>query len=159
MLFSLTPQTRSHCLSKGFGRVFLTFCASPMDELHWLLVAVMAASAAVSSYVTWLVTWCLVVPRRTAAPQSSVVLEDTESEDELPTALPTSPPSTTLNVDSKFYVSSAGKSLHLYPGCPGRNARLKTYRVCINCINRLTGSSSAMPKQTPRGGKGFRHRG
>ena len=58
-----------------------------MDELHWLLVAVMAASAAVSSYVTWLVTWCLVVPRRTAAPHSSVVLEDTESEDELPTAL------------------------------------------------------------------------
>ncbi|CAE7245174.1 unnamed protein product [Symbiodinium sp. CCMP2592] len=120
------------------ARVFLTFCAFPMDELLWLLVAVMAASAAVSSYLTWLVTLCVVVPRRTAKARVPVVAEDSESEGELPTELPTSPPSTTLSVESKFYVSSVGKTLHLFPSCPGRNARLKTYRVCINCINRLT---------------------
>ena len=126
-----------------------------MNEFLWLLAALMAGSVAVSSHVTWLVTWCLVVPRLTATSKVPVVPEDSESEGELPTELPASPPSTTLDVDSKLYVSSAGKTLHLFPSCPGRHARLKTYRVCINCINRLTASSSAMPKQTPRGVKDF----
>ena len=61
---------------------------------------------------------------------------------------------TTLGADSKFYLSSTVKTLHLYPTCPGRHARLQTFRVCINCINRLTATS----KQPPRGGKGIRHR-
>ena len=74
-----------------------------------------------------------------------------ECDNDLAATLPTT---TTLGADSKFYLSSAGKTLHLYPTtCPGRHARLQTFRVCINCINRLTAAS----KQPPRGGKGIRH--
>ena len=104
-----------------------------MDVLLWLLFAVAATSAAVAS----LVTWCLVAPRQSHEArmgQRPVLHDSDESEDGGVTMLPGTH---TLDSNSRFFLSSAGKTLHLFATCPGRNARLQTFRVCINCLARI----------------------
>ena len=121
-----------------------------MDVLLWLLFAVATTSAAVAS----LVTWCLVAPRNSNGARTSqhqVLHDSDESEDDGVTVLP-SPH--TLDANSKFFLSSAGKTLHLFATCPGRNARLQTFRVCINCLARI----DADPKRRSERNRGYRPR-
>ena len=104
-----------------------------MDVLLGLLFAVAATSAAVAS----LVTWCLVAPRKSLAARMDprpVLHESDDSEDGGVTVLPGTH---TLDSNSRFFLSSAGKTLHLFATCPGRNARLQTFRVCVNCLARV----------------------
>ena len=90
-----------------------------MDELLWLLFATATVSAATAT--ASLATWCLVGPRKLRKVAEPASLHDSgDCDSELSATLPTT---TTLGADSKFYLSSAGKTLHLYPTCPGRNAR------------------------------------
>ena len=66
--------------------------------------------------------------------QRKVLHDSDDSEDCGVTMLPGTH---TLDSNSRFFLSSAGKTLHLFATCPGRNARLQTFRVCIKCLARI----------------------
>ena len=55
-----------------------------------------------------------------------------------------------LDTSRKYYVSSSGRRLHIFPECLGRNARVSHYKMCINCANRLTDRPSTSTRETTR---------
>ena len=47
-----------------------------------------------------------------------------------------------LDTSRKYYVSSSGRKLRIFPECLGRRARVSHYKMCINCANRFTDRST-----------------
>ena len=102
-----------------------------MDELLWLLLATATVSAAVASFFTW----CLVAPRESCGVKTerAFVLHDSdESEDDHTTTLPIT---ATLDANSKFFVSSAGKTLPSFQRARG---------VMLDCARFVCASTASI---------------
>ena len=117
-----------------------------MDDGLGSLACLMALSAVVASLVTWLLTRKAFEAGRIVKKIPVVAESDGESDESEVVQIE-------LDTSRKYYVSSSGRKLHIFPECLGRHARVTHYKMCIHCANRFTDRPSTSTREATRRSK------